>query len=122
LKWLAYESTQSGRNEIYITPFPAGGEQYQVSTNGGERPVRRHDGKEIFYRENLRLMAVAVNTRGRTVELGTPSALFEVAARNLNGRWFDITPDGRFLMNTSPASAQAQNFELVVNWPAELKQ
>jgi len=119
-KWLAYESTQSGRSEVYITPFPGGGAQYQVSTIGGERPVWRHDGKEIFYRENLRLMAVKVNPKGSYMALATPEALFEVAARNLNGRWFDVSPDGRFLMNTSPSSAQPQNFELVVNWPAEL--
>jgi Tol biopolymer transport system component len=119
-KWLAYESTQSGKNEVYITPFPGGGAQYQVSTNGGERPVWRHDGKEMFYRENLRLMSVRVNTDARTVELGTPTPLFEVAARNLNGRWYAVSPDGRFLMNTTPASAQTERFELVVNWPAEL--
>ena len=120
--WLAYESTQSGRREVYITAFPGGGAQYQVSTNGGERPVWRRDGKEIYYRETLTLMAVKVNTQSGTVQLGAPSALFEVAARNLNGRWYDVSPDGRFLMNTLPASAQSQNFEVVINWPAELKQ
>jgi Tol biopolymer transport system component len=118
--WLAYESTQSGRNEVYITPFPEGGAQYQVSTNGGERPAWSHGGKEMFYRENLRLMSVKVNTAKRKVELGTPTPLFEVAARNLNGRWYAVSPDGRFLMNTTPASAQTQRFELVLNWPAEL--
>jgi hypothetical protein len=118
-KWLAYESTQSGRNEVYITPFPGGGAQYQISTNGGERPTWKHDGKEIFYREELTLMSVKVNTVGHTVELGAPSPLFEVAARNLNGRWYAVSPDGRFLMNTNPATARAQDFELVVNWPAE---
>jgi len=120
-KWLAYESTQSGRTEVYITPFPDGGAQYQVSTNGGERPAWRHDGKEMFYRENLRLMSVKVNTAAGKVELGNPVPLFEVAARNLNGRWFAVSPDGRFLMNTTPASAQTQRFELLVNWSAELK-
>jgi Tol biopolymer transport system component len=118
--WLAYESDQSGRGEIYITGFPKAGAQYQVSTNGGERPVWGRDGKAIFYRENLKLMRVAVKTQGRTVELGTPSELFEVAVRNLSGRWYDVSPDGRFLMNTSPGSAQVQSFELVVDWPAEL--
>ena len=120
-KWLAYESTQSGRNEVYVTPFPAGGAQYQVSTNGGERPVWRHDGKEIFYREYLTLMAVAVKTKGSTVELSTPQALFEVASYNLSGRWYDVSPDGRFLMNASPAAPQSQTFELVVNWPELIK-
>ena len=120
--WLAYESNQGGRDEVYITPFPAGGAQYQVSTRGGERPVWRHDGKVIYYREALTMMAVKVNTQKNTASLGTPTALFDVAARNLNGRWFDVSPDGRFLMNTSPPAAQPQNFELVVNWPADLNQ
>lgn len=119
-KWLAYESTQSGKNEVYIAPFPDGGAQYQVSTNGGERPAWSHTGKEMFYRENLRLMSVKVSTAGRKVELGTPTPLFEVAARNLNGRWYAVSPDGRFLINTSPASAQTQRFDLVFNWPVEL--
>ena len=120
-KWLAYDSSQSDRNEVYITPFPDGGAQYQVSTNRGERPAWSHTGKEMFYRENLRLMSVKVNGDGNKVKLGTPEPLFEVAARNLNGRWFAVAPDGRFLMNTTPASAQTQRFELLVNWSAELK-
>jgi Tol biopolymer transport system component/predicted Ser/Thr protein kinase len=119
-KWLAYESDQSGTSEVYISPFPSGGAQYQISTSGGERPAWRRDGKEIYYRSNLRMMAVKVNVKGNTVELSKPEALFEVAVRNLSGRWYDVAPDGRFLMNTSPATAQSPNFELVVNWPAEL--
>jgi len=118
--WLAYESDQSGRSEIYITAFPKGGPQYQVSTNGGERPVWRRDGKEIFYRESLKLMAVDVRKNDNTLGLGIPRELFEVAVRNLSGRWYDVSPDGRFLMNTLPASAQPRSFELVVNWSAEL--
>jgi eukaryotic-like serine/threonine-protein kinase len=120
-EWLAYESDQSGRTEVYISPFPSGRAQYQVSTNGGERPIWRHDGKEIYYRANLQMMAVKVNVKGETIELGKPEALFEVAVRNLAGRWYDVSSNGRFLMNTSPATAQAPNFELVVNWPAALK-
>ena len=120
-KWLAYESTQNGRNEVYVTPFPDGGAQYQISTNGGERPAWSHTGKEIFYRENLRMMSVKVNTLGPKIELGNPEPLFEVAARNLNGRWYAVSADGRFLMNTTPASAQTRRFELLFNWHAELK-
>jgi len=120
-KWLAYESDLSGKQEVYVSPFPSGGEQHQVSTNGGERPVWRRDGKEIYYRSTLRMMAVKVNEKGSTIELGNPEALFEVAVRNLAGRWYDVAPDGRFLMNTAPAGTQSQNFELVINWPAGLK-
>jgi len=120
-RWLAYESDASGRREAYITPFPTGGAQYQVSTSGGERPVWRHDGKEIYYREGLRIMAVEVNTKASPVEFGSPKALFELASGNLNGRYYDVAPDGRFLANTSPLTPKAQSFSLVVNWPGRLK-
>jgi len=120
-RWLAYESDGSGRKEVYITPFPAGGAQYQVSTSGGERPVWRRDGKEIYYREALRMMAVEVSTRGSTIELSAPKPLFELASANLNGRYYDVAPDGRFLANTSPLTTKAQSFSLIVNWPGRLK-
>jgi Tol biopolymer transport system component len=119
-KWLAYESDRSGRNEAYITPFPGGGAQYQVSTSGGERPVWRRDGKEIYYREGLRVMAVEVNTKASPVEFSSPKALFELAAGNLYGRYYDVAPDGRFLTSTFPLTTKAQSFSLVVNWPAKL--
>jgi Tol biopolymer transport system component len=120
-KWLAYESSRSGRNEAYISPFPAGGAQYQVSTSGGERPVWRHDGKEIYYREGLRIMAVEVNTKASPVAFSSPTALFELASGNLNGRYYDVARDGRFLTNTSPLAKKEQNISLVVNWSGKLK-
>jgi Tol biopolymer transport system component len=120
-RWLAYESDSSGRREAYITPYPAGGAQYQVSTSGGERPVWRHDGKEIYYREGLTIMAVEVNTKASPVEFSRPKALFELASGNLNGRYYDVAPDGRFLANTAPLTPRAQSFSLVVNWPGRLK-
>jgi hypothetical protein len=103
-----------------ITAFPERGAQYRVSTNGGERPVWSRDGKQIFYRENLKLLAVAVKTQVAPSNLEPQSELFEIALRNLSGRWYAVSPDARFLMNTSPGPAQVQNFELVVNWRREL--
>ena len=120
-KWLGYESNGSGRNEVYITPFPDGGAQYQVSTNGGERLVWRHDGKEVYYREGLRIMAVEVNAKASPVEFGSPKPLFELASGNWYGRYYDVAPDGRFLANTSPLTTKAQSFSVLVNWPAKLK-
>ncbi|HVH71252.1 MAG TPA: hypothetical protein VNB49_09105 [Candidatus Dormibacteraeota bacterium] len=66
-------------------------------------------------------MAVEVRAKGVALELGKPTALFEMAAGNLSGRYYDVAPDGRFLANTSPLTAKAQSFSLVVNWPARLK-
>jgi Tol biopolymer transport system component len=115
-RWLAYESDGSGRKEVYIKPFPAGGAQYQVSTSGGERPVWRHDGKEIYDREGLRMRAVDVNAKASPVQFNSPTALFELASSNLNGRYYDVAPEGRFLTNTSPFAKKEQSFSLAVNW------
>ena len=48
-------------------------------------------------------------------------ALFELAAGNLSGRYYDVAPDGRFLLNTYTPTARTQTFSLMVNWPARLK-
>ncbi len=120
-KWLAYQSDQSGRSDIYVTSFPVPGAQVQVSTGGGEKPIWRRDGKELYYRApDLRLMAVAVTSQGGTLQFGEPKPLFEMPLRNLNGYSYDVAPDGKFLSNSS-LSTEAQTFELLVNWPAELR-
>jgi eukaryotic-like serine/threonine-protein kinase len=120
-KWLAYESNVSGTNEVYVTPFPSAGAQYQVSTNGGQRPVWRHDGKEIYYREGARIMAVEAKSNAGSLELSAPTALFELGTPNFSGHYYDVARDGRFLVNTFPPKAKAQSFSLMVNWPARLK-
>ena len=66
-------------------------------------------------------MAVDVRAKADSLELGAPTALFELAAGNLNGWYYDVAPNGRFLANTSPLTTKAQSFSLVVNWPAKLK-
>jgi Tol biopolymer transport system component len=119
--WLAYQSDESGRFDVYVTAFPGGGAQLQVSTGGGEKPAWRRDGKEIYYRApDLRLMAVEVTNKGGTLQFGPPKPLFELPLRNLNGHSYDVAPNGHFLANSS-LSTQSQTIELLVNWPAELK-
>ena len=50
-RWLAYSSDESGRQEIYVRPFPNTGDaKWQVSTNGGYFPMWAHSGGELFYR------------------------------------------------------------------------
>ena len=67
--WIAYVSNESGRNEVYVAPFPGPGARFQISMAGGSQPRWRRDGKEIFYvAPNSKLMAVTVNIRGSVVE------------------------------------------------------
>jgi len=61
-RWVAYQSNESGRDEIYVRPFPGPGGQWQVSTAGGSDPRWRPDGKELYYlAPDLKLMAAAVS-------------------------------------------------------------
>jgi eukaryotic-like serine/threonine-protein kinase len=60
-RWIAYRSNESGRPEVYVQTFPAGGGKWQVSTSGGLLPQWRGDGREVFYTSTDRkLMAVDV--------------------------------------------------------------
>lgn len=104
-RWIAYQSDESGRNEIYVRPFPdveAG--RWQVSRTGGSQPVWSPDPdrQELFYWDPTpSLVAVPVRGEGATFAHGNPEALFD-AAEYLGGvayRQYDVSPDGnRFLM------------------------
>ena len=59
-RWLAYVSDVSGRNEIYVRPYPTPGGQFPISTDGGSEPIWSRDGRELFYRNGNKMMAVAV--------------------------------------------------------------
>src|SRR5439155_24494977 len=66
-KWLAYTSdiNEPGRFEVYVTSFPPGGDNKQISTDGGGQPRWRRDGKELNFRNDTRLMAVEISRGAR---------------------------------------------------------
>jgi eukaryotic-like serine/threonine-protein kinase len=121
-RWIAYFSDESGRNEVYVAPFPGPGGKWQVSSSGGTSPRWRRDGNEIFYvGPDKKLMAVAVNGKGSTFEVGAVRALFQTRLTALR-YGYDVSADGqRFLINTLPEQAVARPITVVLNWQAELK-
>lgn len=129
-RWLAYESEESNRLEIYVRPFPeVETARWQVSTGtgGGLDPVWSRDGREIFYRRmDGRLMAVPVRV-APAFTAGTPVALFDTKARyagEFYARAYDVAPDGRFLMlaeESISALSKPASFVVVQNWFEELK-
>jgi Tol biopolymer transport system component len=119
-RWMAYMSTESGRAEVYVAPFPGPGAKVPISTTGGTQPRWRRDGTEIFYLAGNRLMAAPVNGWGATFEVGAARQLFEVRPRSGSGPVYDVSADGRFLVNTMVESTSTP-ITLVVNWPALLK-
>jgi Tol biopolymer transport system component len=125
-RWIAYTSDESGRGEVYVTPFPGPGRKWQVSTSGGILPRWSGTGREIFFGSREvgsgdRLMAAEVSAQGDTFQVGPTQPLFEMRSQR-PGTFFDVTPDGqRFLVNTATQAQVSVPITLVVNWPAELK-
>ncbi len=121
-KWIAYQSNESGRFEIYLTPFPGASGKWQVSTVGGTVPRWRGDGRELFFMGPANeLMAVDVRADKGRLELGTPHALFSSNAMPGPLGPFDVHPDGkRFLLNLNPTEANSEPITLVVNWIADI--
>ncbi len=60
--WLAYQSSESGRYEIYVRPFPGAGARVQVSTDGGSEPLWAPSGRTLYHRRGADLVAVVVTT------------------------------------------------------------
>ena len=120
-KWIAYDSDESGKREIYVQDFPSGGGRWQVSTDGGDEPEWNPNGKELFYLHGPKLMAVDVRTDTGRFEQGAPHALFEVSFGNLQRNAYAVAPDGqRFLVNTRFQSTDRLPMTVVLNWPAAL--
>ncbi|MDA2935056.1 serine/threonine-protein kinase [Acidobacteria bacterium AH-259-D05] len=125
-RWMAYQSVESGRYEIYVRPFPKVEEgKWQISSEGGSEPVWGPDGQELFYRAGDRMMVVPIQTEPAFMA-GNPAVLFDGRYVNDPGQDYDIFPDGqRFLMikaggQTEETSARTELI-IVLNWFEELK-
>ncbi|MFZ4621408.1 MAG: protein kinase domain-containing protein, partial [Bacteroidota bacterium] len=101
-KWVAYQSDESGKTEIYVRPFPGPGAKWQVSTSGGRTPFWKNNGKEIYYLNGGKIMAAQVNGSGQTFTVGAVREYFnpsEVGGINMgNGTVRDISPDGNSIL------------------------
>src|SRR5262249_6510747 len=110
-RWIAYQSNDSIRDEIYVRPFPAvDGGVWQISTDGGSRPAWSRNGRELFYvaapvpgsSPRTRIVSVPIQA-GATFVAGKPAvaaetnfhALVNNAAVTGAGRYYDVSPDGR---------------------------
>ena len=127
-RWLAYESNESGRAEVYVRPFPdINGGRWQISVSGGTRPVWARNGRELFYLVPPgRVMAVPVQLVSSFAASNPQMVLDGPYIAPNSGPTYDVSPDGkRFLMikAAQPAGAASTPPQLVVvlNWFEELK-
>jgi eukaryotic-like serine/threonine-protein kinase len=132
-RWMAYGSNESGRNEVYVRPFPgANTGKWPVSMKGGFCPLWSPDGRTLYYRADDAVMAVPVETLP-AFKPGKPEILFRgtyVGPYGGDAHLWDISPDGkRFLMmkavqstEKAPAVEPPRRINIVLNWTEELKQ
>ena len=122
-KFVAYLANETGNWQVYITPFPGGGAKWQVSDQGGNVPIWRGDGKELYYQNGRDLVAVKVREASSGVELGNPQRLFGINPVTGPAGPYDLMArDGsKFLINTSPEVSTSDPPVLITNWPEELK-
>ena len=129
-KWLAYQSGETGRTEVYVRPFPnTDGGKWQVSVDGGQAPLWAHTGRELFFVDGARNMVTVPVTAGASFQPGQPQILFRLEDDMYLGNPeyytpFDISPDDqRFIMARLVRAADEgkPTFQLVENWFEELK-
>jgi len=117
--WIAYESDESGKREVYVSSFPSPTGRLQVSSAGGRIPEWRKDGKELYYRDVAGyLIAVELETRNNRMQVVRRRPLFRIQ-KLTNG--YDVFPDGKRFLNTIPTNDIPAPLSLVLNWTADLK-
>ena len=120
-KWLAYVSDESGRNDVYVQPFPGPGPKWLVSTDGGTDPVWSRDARELFYRRDDEMMVVSVVPKS-AFSASRPQRLFEIRVDvSDDGPNYDVSRDGKWFV--MPRGAQGRipgELHLVLNWFGEV--
>jgi len=123
MHWLAYTSDESGQPEVYVEPFPATGARWQISAEGGAQPDWRADGKELFFLQSDRTLAV-LDTTVPNWQRRPPKTLFAIPVSALAGpRAYSVSPNGgTFIVNAFVANPEPPPTGVVLNWPSLLKQ
>ncbi len=129
-RWLAYGSNESGRNEVYVRPFPSGEGKWMISNGGGGHPRWSRNGKELFYRalEETRLMVANYHVVGGSFQADKPVLWSPGQFADLGGRPnYDVAPDGkrvvvlRFVESAGKIAEKDDKFVLIQNVFEELR-
>jgi Tol biopolymer transport system component len=119
-RYVAYQSDETGRFEIYVAAFPGPGSRWQISQSGGVEPRWSRDGKELFYfAPDNRLMAARVETDGTSFEVGVIQPLFQARSMGFTYR-YDVANDGKRFLVVAGMPQDLSPIMILTNWTAEL--
>ncbi len=120
--WVAYQSDETGRPEVYVQAYPGLGSKIRVSRNGGQTPVWSHDGKELYFASGFTPMGVKIMSV--PMDLGPPlvaGAPFELFETTMFPGQFDVCPDGRFVLVQFPDEMPTvEGVDVAVGWTQTL--
>ena len=124
-RWMAYVSNETGRDEVYVRPFPdPSGGRWQVSTAGGTEPHWSRDGTELYYRDGEKRMVAVELIPGPTFRTGRQQRLFDSSDywTNRFHRVYDVASDGRFLLLRRGGASGEESVVVVENFVRELRE
>jgi serine/threonine protein kinase len=114
-RWIAYVSTESGREEVYVVPFDGTSGKWQISNAGGHYPAWAPDGSHLyFFTQDMVLSEVDVKSLGGAIDFSTPRALFRAEMNLVSTSGYAVAPDGHFLVNGGQSSEPPLG--VLVNW------
>ena len=121
-RWFAYVSNEGGKDDIYVRSFPGCKKRVKISLDGGTEPLWRADGRELFYREENRMMAVAVSS-GDTFQAQRPVELFRglYLSDPFGNANYDVSSDGQRFLMIQGDSTENGSLEIILNWLPELE-
>jgi eukaryotic-like serine/threonine-protein kinase len=121
-RWLAYQSNESGRFEVYVRPFPNVNDgKWTISTVGGQHALWSENGKELFYAAGSAVMRVAVDTRGPRFTAGAPELLFN-GPFDINYTNYALAKDGsHFIMVEVDPNARPTQVSVTLNWAQDVE-
>ena len=127
-KWIAYLSNESGRNEVYVRPFPGPGGKWQVSTGAADDPTWSRKRPELFFAtQELRMMVATYSNEVGSFRVDKPTVWSEgrfTARPRPPSRDLDIHPDGeRFVVapGTDQTASKQDKVVFIFNFFDELR-
>jgi Tol biopolymer transport system component len=116
-RWMAYESSESGRWEVYVAPFPGPGGKWQVSTDGGSFAFWSEKGDQLYFSSGDALLVVDVRAQGDSLEIGSSRKLFEDPSIG----FLVPNPTGeRFVVGRASEETRNEPITVVTDWSARL--
>jgi hypothetical protein len=120
-RWVAFQSDETGRYEIYIDTFPEPREKVRISVGGGVLPQWGGDGRELLYiSPDSLLMPVGLKPRAGSLAPSVPHTLFPILVMDTDVSPYEVVRDGQRFLALDTAEQVTQPLPVIVNWPALL--